>query len=263
MQMGKYWSIVWRMIDDANVALEVIDARFPSICRSNRLEQRVLESDNCNLLVAINKADLVPREHTNAWVAWLKEQGIKALGVSATQRLGTSILQREILKASKIKTAKVAVVGLPNTGKSSIINRLKGRKSASTAPVSGHTKSQQMIRVSKSMMMFDTPGVIPIKLPEKHKVLLGLTPVTKIKDPIYAAELLFELLNEIDPGKTASYYEVPDDVSTFLENIAIKMNRLMRGGVPDDRFAAITVLSDHVKGKIPVFENIDDPLRFQ
>ncbi|MFV2015357.1 MAG: GTPase [Candidatus Heimdallarchaeota archaeon] len=261
--MGKYWSIVWRMIDDANVVLEVIDARFPSICRSNRLEQRVMESDQCNLLIAINKADLVPRDQLNLWVKWIKEQGIKSVGVSATQRLGTSILQREILKASNKKTAKVAVVGLPNTGKSSIINRLKGRKSASTAPISGHTKSQQMIRVSKSMMMFDTPGIIPVKLPEKHNILLGLTPVTKIKDPIYAAELLIEQLNEISPGKTASYYEVPDDISTFLDNIAIKLNRIRKGGVPDDRFAAITILTDHVKGKIPVFENIKDPLRFQ
>ncbi|MHA2101590.1 MAG: GTPase, partial [Candidatus Kariarchaeaceae archaeon] len=209
--MGKYWSIVWQMIDDANVALEVIDARFPSICRSNRLEQRVIESDECNLLVAINKADLVPREHVNQWIAWLKEQGINALGVSATQRLGTSILQREILKTSNQKTAKVAVVGLPNTGKSSIINRLRGRKSAPTAPISGHTKAKQTVRVSKSMLMFDTPGIIPVKLPEKHKILLGLIPVTKIKDPIYAAELLFEQFNEIDPGKAALHYEVEDD----------------------------------------------------
>lgn len=263
MQQGKYWSIVWSMIDNANVVLEVIDARFPSICRSNRLEQRVMDSDECNLLIAINKADLVPREVVNEWIKWLDDQGIKALGVSATQRLGTSILQREILKTSNKKTAKVAVVGLPNTGKSSIINRLRGRKAASTAPIAGHTRGQQIVRASKSMMMYDTPGVIPVKLPEKHNILLGLTPVTKLKDPIYTAELLIEQLNEISPGKTAAYYEVADDLSTFLDELAIKMNRVRKGGVPDDRFAAITILSDHVKGKIPVYENIKDPLRYQ
>ncbi len=263
MKMGKYWSIVWAMIDESDVVLEVIDARFPSICRSNRLEERVTEMEHCNLLVAINKADLVPRSHLNNWISWLRNEGINAFGVSATQRLGTSILRTQILRASKRKTARVAVVGLPNTGKSSLINRLRGKKAASTAPIAGHTKGKQIIKVSKSITMFDTPGVIPIKLPEKHKYLLGLIPITKMDDPISIAEELIEQFNEISPGTVAKYYDLEDDTTTFFDNLARKTNRIRKGGIPDDHAAAIMFLRDHVKGKIPIFEDIKDPLRLQ
>ena len=263
MQMGKYWSIVWSMIDESDVVLEVIDARFPSICRSNRLEQRVIEMEDCNLLIAINKADLVPRSYVDEWVKWLKNEGITAFGVSATQRLGTSILRREILKASRRKTARVAVVGLPNTGKSSLINRLRGKKAAATAPIAGYTKGKQIVKVSKSLTMFDTPGVIPVKLPEKHKNLLGLIPVTRMDDPISIAEELIEQFNEISPGVVAKHYEVSDNIATFLDELAVKKNRLRKGGLPDYHAAAINLLTDHIKGRIPIRENIKDPLRFK
>ena len=252
------------MVESANVVLEVVDARYPSICRSNRLEERVIELEDVNLLVALNKADLVPREYTEAWIKWFEENGeIHALGVSATQRLGTSVIQKEILKASRKKTAKVAVVGLPNTGKSSLINRLRGKKAASTAPIAGHTRGKQIVRVSKSITMFDTPGVIPIKLPEKHHYLLGLTPVTKLDDPWQVAYLLYEQFEELEPGKFASYYDIENDKNRILEQLAIKFNKIQKGGEPDEDSAAVMMITDHINGRIPIFEDIYHPLRFQ
>jgi ribosome biogenesis GTPase A len=261
--MDRYWAIVWSMIDSSDVVLEVIDARFPSICRSNRLENKVSELPSTNLLIAINKADLVPRSHLEQWITWLREEeGLHAVGVSATQRLGTSRLQREILRASPRKKVKVAVVGLPNTGKSSLINRLRGRKAAPTAPIAGHTKGQQIVRVSNSITMLDTPGVIPVKLPKKHQYLMGLIPITKIKDPVEVGEDLITIFNELSPGVVAEHYGIQSVGELFFEELALKKNKLRKGGLPDERAAAVMFLRDHIRGNIPILENINSPLRF-
>ncbi len=263
MRMDRYWAIVWSMIDQSDVTLEVVDARFPSICRSNRLEQRVQEMESCNLLVALNKSDLIPKETLNEWIKWLKEEdGIRAVGVSATQRLGTSRMHKEILRSSPRKIANVAVVGLPNTGKSSLINRLKGKKSAPTAPIAGHTRGQQIVKVSNSIRMFDTPGVIPVKIPEKHKYLMGVIPITKLKDPIEVCEILLDLFEEISPGAISKYYGFSYDVETFFEKLALEKNKLRKGGLPDERAAAIIFLRDHNRGRIPIHEKIGSPLRY-
>lgn len=262
--MNKYWSIVWAMIDQSDVALEVVDARFPSICRSNRLEERVKEMDNCNLLVAINKADLVPKKHLDATIEWFKrDEDIHAIGVSATQRLGTSRIFKEILRASKRKKANVAVVGFPNTGKSSLINRLRGKKAASTAPVAGHTRGHQKINVSNSITMFDTPGILPVKLPMKHQYLLGVIRITKLKDPIDVVYQLIDQFEAISPNLIYDHYNLDRNYDDLLDNLAIKKNRVRKGGEPDIHEAAIIFLRDHVRGDIPILEDISNPLRYE
>lgn len=263
MKMARYWKIVWDMVEESDVCLEVVDARYPSICRSNRLENKIKKMKNCNLLIALNKADLVPRKHTDQWIKWLdKHEGIKAVSVSATERLGTSRLRKVILMQSRRKKAKVTVAGLPNTGKSTLINSLSGRKAASTAPIAGHTKGKQIINVSKSIQMFDTPGVIPIKLPEQHKHLLGVIPVTKMKDPIGAGYVLYKQFNIIAPGVLAKHYGIEDDINSLFENMAIKMNKLIKGGLPNEEAAAREMIRDHIRGRIPIFEDFNNPLRY-
>ena len=111
--------------------------------------------------------------------------------------------------------------------------------------------------------MFDTPGVIPIKLPEKHKHLLGVIPITKLKHPIDIAETLLTQFEEIDEGMIFGHYNLPHDKLTFLENLAKSKNKIIKGGEPDERSAAIILLRDHVRGRIPIRENISDPLRFK
>jgi ribosome biogenesis GTPase A len=257
--------MVWRMVDRADVVLEVVDARFPSICRSNRLERKVLEKEGVDLLIALNKSDLIPRELLNRWAEWFRDhEGIRAVGVSAKERLGTSRIRQEILRKSSKKSAIVAIVGFPNTGKSSLINTLKGRKSAPTAPVAGHTKALQKIRVSNSLMMFDTPGILPMQLPEKHKFLLGAIAISKLKDPIGAAISLYTQFEEINPGLVNGYYGIEStNPVDFLEDLARAKNRLISGGEPDIRTAALMFLKDHTRAKIPIYEDIENPLRYE
>lgn len=262
MKIERYWKIVWDMLEKSDVALEVVDARFPSICRSNRLENRIKEMNNCNLLIALNKADLVPSEYINNWIKWFeRNEGIKAVGVSALSRINTSRIRKVILRQSKRKQAIVAVIGLPNTGKSSLINALSGRKAASTAPISGHTKGQQYVNISNSISMIDTPGIIPIKLPLKHQYLLGIIPLTKIKDPIKVTYMLLDQLEEIKPNIIYDTYGV-SDYSILLREIAIQRNKLMKGGIPNEKEAALIFLKDYYRNNIKIHENIEKPLRF-
>jgi ribosome biogenesis GTPase A len=262
--MSQMWAMVWRMVDQADVVVQVVDARFPSICRSNQLEKKIAEMDDTGFLIALNKSDLIPKSLLDQWIDWFsKNENLRAAGVSAKKRLGTSRIRQEILRQTSKKSATVAIVGFPNTGKSSLINTLKGKKSASTAPIAGHTRALQKIKVSNSLMMYDTPGVIPMKLPEKHRHLLGLMSLTKLKDPIGVAYSLYEQYEEINPGAIGEYYSLNTVNYDFLEDFAVANNRVLRGGDPDIRTAALMFLKDHMRGEIPIYEDINNPLRYQ
>jgi ribosome biogenesis GTPase A len=155
----------------------------------------------------------------------------------------------------------VAVVGLPNTGKSSLINTLSGRAAAGVAPIPGKTRGEQKVKVSNSIRMFDTPGVIPVQLPEKHNILLGLTPITQIDDVEWAAGVLYEQSMELNPGLVASYYNVPENPKTFLDLLAESRKFLLKGGTPDTVAAARLFLADHVRAKFVIHEQVERPLR--
>ena len=260
--MKKFWGIVYSMIDNSDVALQVVDIRFPSICRSNQLEKYVEKHENSNLLLALNKADLVSKEYGNAWVKWFSKQKINAIAISAKKRLGTTRLRKRILMASKKKTAIVSVIGLPNTGKSSVINALKGKQVAAVAPIPGKTRGEQKIKVSNSLRMFDTPGIVPRMLPEAHNILLGLTPINKLKDVDLVALKFYELAEEINPGKIAEYYEI-EVVDDILEAIAFKRNKIIKGNKPNLIEAGRILLKDHMAGSYVIKEGIGDPLRLQ
>lgn len=259
--MNRFWGIVYSMVDRSDVVLEVVDARFPSICRSSRLEEYVLSQDHCNLVICLNKTDLISRDLLDRWLKWFADQDFIATGVSAAKRLGTSRIRQVLLRASKRKTAVVAVVGFPNTGKSSLINTLRGKAAAGVAPIPGKTRGEQKIKVSNSLFMFDTPGIIPAQLPEKHRILLGLDPITKLEDPEHAAMLLFSQAEELNPGAVTRYYGIEANADDFLENLARARNKLLKGNRPDERAAALIFLSDHVRGVLPIYEDPARPLR--
>ena len=87
--------------------------------------------------------------------------------------------------------------------------------------------------------------------------------LTKIKDPIGVAYSLYEQYEEISPGAIAKYYNMDTVIYDFLDDFAIANNRVIRGGEPDIRMAALMFLKDHMRGEIPIYEDIDNPLRFQ
>ncbi len=210
-------------------------------------------------MLVLNKSDLIPRPVGRRWIRFLKKEGFHAVLVSARERLGTSVLRKQIQRfaprKSKHEDIILGVVGLPNTGKSSLINVLKGRSSAPTAPIPGFTKAMQLLRIGTRMMVYDTPGVIPSAIPFSDQLLLGIIRPERLSDPIKACGILLRSLEEINPGIMQQLYGVPfKEIDPFLEKIAIKRNRLLKGGEPDVELIARQIIMDHVRGNIKVYE---------
>lgn len=238
-----FWGIVNDVIERSDIILEVLDARFIDQTRNREIEDKVSNSGK-KLIFVLNKCDLVDRSIVEAKKKELKP----SVFVSSTKRLGTTMLLHMISKYSQGKKVIVGVLGYPNTGKSSVINALKGRSGASVSPESGHTKALQLIRVNKNIALLDTPGVYPYmeKDDAKHAMIASVD-YSKIKDAEGAALEVVQAAN----GKVEEFYGVgkgsPEEV---VGNVALKFGLLKKGGVPDLQRASRTILRDWQRGKI-------------
>jgi ribosome biogenesis GTPase A len=241
--MGNYWRIVNRVIEQADILLEVVDARMVDETRNKEIENKVAKSGKV-LIYVINKCDIADPTTLEP----LKKSLHPSVFVSATEKLGTSLLRREIMKHAPKERFRVGVLGYPNTGKSSIINALKGKGSAPTSSVSGYTKGVQLIKISQKMYLLDTPGVFPYKEKDeaKHAITAAKT-FSNLKDPEAGAMELIEKYPIV-----ARHYgvEPTDDAQETLDAIALKLKKLKKGGMPDTYSAARFILKDWQEGKI-------------
>lgn len=258
-------AMVRKMIHGSDVVVEVIDARFPSLSRARRYENLVQRNRSKQLFVAMNKIDLVPDSVSQKWQDILQEERIKVIPTSARARLSTSVLRNRIIKAvgKDFFYITACFIGLPNTGKSSLINILKGRSSAPVAPVPGFTRALQVLRITTRLRIFDTPGVIPKQLSLGDQVLLGLRRSEKLPDPVRGAWALVQRIDELNPTALKETYQIEyKSPPEFLEKFAEKRHRRKKGGELDIDTAALIFLNEHInKAKIPVWEDPDEYLR--
>ncbi len=202
-----------RMIRKSHIVLEVIDVRRPFETKCRMLERFLLKKKKPFIRV-FNKADLVPKKFA--------EKVVSELGgvyISSKKRKGIKKLRQKIKKTlGGREKALICVVGYPNTGKSSLINCLKGRKSAGVAPVPGYTKGEQLIRIDKRIMMIDTPGVITY---EKKEVLAskGALAPEKIKNPEKAANYIINKIMKHNKGNIKKLYKVEEE-GDIIEKIS-------------------------------------------
>lgn len=240
--MNKYWRIVNEVIRRSDVVLEVLDARMIDETRNKKIEEKIKE-ENKKLIHVVNKMDLVdPKD---------KEGNVKGLShpvfISATKRLGTTILKNRIMEVGGKDRIMVGVVGYPNTGKSSVINSLAGRHKARTSSEAGFTKGIQHVKASDRVYLLDTPGVFPVEDISKL-ILIGAKNPQNLKEPdLVAMELIRSL-----KGRIEEHYGVPvsEDLEETLEAIARKMNKLKKGGIPDIIEASKIIIRDWQRGKM-------------
>jgi len=241
--MSNYWRLVNKVIDHASILLEVLDARSVDETRNKEIENKVRKSGK-TLIYVINKCDLVNKDLSETLPKDLKP----CVFVSAKERLGTKLLRQEIMKNAPKDKFSVGVLGYPNTGKSSIINALKGRSSAPTSPVSGYTKGIQLIKITQRMYLLDTPGVFPYNEKDEAKhALTAAKTFTNLKDPEGSAMELIERFPIV-----AKHYgvEPTDDPQETLEKIAFKLKRLKKGGLADTFSASRMILKDWQDGRV-------------
>ena len=241
---SKFWKIVNEVIEKADIILLVGDARIPEgsfnievIHKCRRMGKKIIK--------VFNKVDLLTKGEQIDLMTKYRD----VMAISAIKHKGTMKLLRLINEVAKGETAVVGVLGYPNTGKSSIINAIKGRASAGVSSVSGYTKGKQTIKVTRKIKLIDTPGVIPYQEDDDllHAMMAAKSP-EKLEDAEYTAMELIEKAK----GRIERFYgvKVIKDFDETLDNIALKMNLLKKGREPNQHAAAIRIIHDWQKGKI-------------
>lgn len=152
------------------------------------------------------------------------------------------------------KQISVGFVGYPNTGKSSIINTLKKKKVCNVAPIPGETKVWQYVALMRRIYLVDCPGIVPVGAhdSETGTVLKGVVRVENLETP---AEHIPALMSRVKPEYLRKTYGLKGwkDHSDFLEQLAKRYGKLLKGGAPDEETVAKMVLNDWIRGKIPFF----------
>jgi hypothetical protein len=237
-----FWKVVNEVIKESDIILEVLDSRMVNKTRNKEIEDKVRQ-ENKTLIYVLNKCDLADTEK-------LKKIRLRpSVFVSSQKRYGITKLLHLILRYAKKEKNIVGVVGYPNTGKSSIINALKGRSSASTSPISGHTKGKQIVKITNKVYILDSPGVFSYKEKDegKHALISSLDPA-KIKDP---ESVVVDIMKNF-PGIVEDYYGVKKrkDCEKTIEDIALKNKKLLKGGIADTQTMSRIILQSWQKGKI-------------
>jgi len=246
---AREWSKLKKIILNADIVIEVLDARDPYITRCKQLENLVTQLGK-KLVLVINKADLVPKEVLDSWKRVLNKE-YPTVYISAQKRLGTRHLWRLIKLLATKFPVKVAVVGYPNVGKSTIINVLKGKYSSGTSPLPGFTKTNLKLRVASWLIIFDTPGIIPKGEDEEELVIKGALRPEALEDPINPAIKLIMIALARDPKIIETTYGLRgEDPYELLIKLAKKRGLLLKNEKPNVDEAARIILRDWQRGKL-------------
>lgn len=252
--------IVKEVIRISDIVLEILDARFIDETRHPELEKLVIEKGK-KLVYVLNKVDLVDVE------ALKKDPRLKEMQpyvlFSTVGKFGKRALRERIsIEAKRVpkddpthKKIHVGIMGYPNTGKSSLLNYFVGRGVAGISKQAGFTKGMQKVRLTKDILILDTPGIIPKEEEDarakdghldKHSKI-GVETFDRVKDP----DLVLHNIIKENPGLIQSHYGIDtEDTEELLLKLGEKWNFRKKGGEIDTSRAARQILKEWQQGKI-------------
>ncbi|KAL8129293.1 hypothetical protein V2J09_018448 [Rumex salicifolius] len=271
-----------KVIELSDVILEVLDARDPLGSRCLDMEKMVTSHPDKRLVLVLNKIDLVPREAAEKWLKYLREElpaiafkcstqqqksnlGWKSSKAATTSNilqtsdcLGAETLIKLLKNYSRSydikKTIAVGIVGLPNVGKSSLINSLKRSHAVKAGSTPGLTRTIQEVHLDKNVKLLDCPGVVLLAPGQSDAsvALRNCKRIEKLEDPVAPVK---EILRLCPPKVLVTLYKIPsfDSVDDFLQKTALVRGKLKKGGVVDVLAVARIVLHDWNEGKIPYY----------
>ena len=265
--MAKTRRLIASNISLVGAVVEILDARSPLSSRNPEMDHM---TKNKPRLILLNKSDLADEKTTQQWISYFKRNGSEALAVDCKSGKGLkSILpsiKNTVLKEVMDKRARngmtgaavrLMIVGIPNVGKSSVINKLAGSKRAKVEDRPGVTRTKQWVKLDNNTELLDMPGVLWPKF-EDQDVALRLAFTGAISDDILdietlASKLLYYLARNYPSSLTERYkIELSEDETGFelLEKVGRKRGMMISGGEINTERAAITVLDEFRSGKL-------------
>lgn len=264
--MAKTRRLIKESLSLIDAVCEIVDARLPESSRNPEIDEIVGSKPR---IILLNKCDLADENATAKTIKEFEKKGVKALPVDCRSGKGLEKFQpavREVLK-DKIKanadrgmagkSLRVMVVGIPNTGKSSFINRMAGQNRAKVADKPGVTRGNQWFAIGQGIELLDTPGVLWPKF-EDPEVGFKLAFIGSVKDQILdiqeIAVRLLKVMQNNYPKNLSERYKIEnfEDIGAYelLELIARKRGMLLRGGECDTERAAVMLLDEYRGGKL-------------
>ncbi len=259
--MKKTRELIKENLKLTDAVIEVIDARIPISSRNPIIGELL---GNKKAIIAVNKEDLADKKATEDWLKYFKSQGKLAVATDCGDpnsiknlfRIFDRLQDERDREKSRKRPLRLMIVGVPNVGKSSLINRLTGRKSTQTGDRPGVTKGKQWLTMTNGMQLLDTPGILWPKFEDKN-VGLNLAFCGSIKDEIMDIEsLCLKLIEELRvdyPNLLTERYKldvIGEEALEIMESIAAKRGFILKGERIDYERTAKTVLGEFRAAKI-------------
>ncbi|MDD3341722.1 MAG: ribosome biogenesis GTPase YlqF [Bacilli bacterium] len=264
--MAKAKRLIKEKMNSIDVVFEVIDARMPYASKIKDIETYTPGKPR---ILIMTKTDLCDMVETKKWVTYYEEKGYKVVPlsleentnvtkkiVSAVEEVMKPVEEKRQAKGLLKRKTRILIVGIPNAGKSTLINRLVGKKATKVGNRPGVTKTLDWIRINDSLELLDTPGVLWPKLDEE-KVAFNLASLTAIKEEILPIDsvvhYILKTLLAYYPKLVEERYgitKIEEDITDTLDIIGTKRGCLMRGGMIDYEKVYTIIISDLKNGLI-------------
>lgn len=261
--MSKALREIEEKIKMVDVVIELLDARAPQSSINEQLENIV---KNKKSLIVLTKPDLADQEQTKKWKAELAKKYDSILVLDLTKgssseqiakgvsALGKDKWDKQIAKGMKPQPIKAMILGIPNVGKSSLINRLAKRKAAGVQNKPGYTRGEQWIKVSNQFILLDTPGILPMNY-ENHEKAANLALIGSIREEILPLDDLFDMLvkfiKEHYPNALNERFgiaSISDDPLEVKNQICLRRKLLNARGENDLARATTLLLKEYKDG---------------
>lgn len=274
--MAKAKRLISENIDLIDVVYEVVDSRIPYSSVVQEIDNLL---NNKPRIMIMTKSDLCDKTETNKWIKYYEQNGKKVILVdlehsfdtkkiiNLTEEIMLPINEKREKKGLIKRRARVLIIGIPNVGKSTLINRLVGKKAVNVGNMPGVTKDLNWIRINSDIELLDTPGILWPKL-EQTKVAYNLASLTAIKEEILplfqVVEYILKTLYKYYPKVLKERYGLDEvdeyDITNTLDIIGKRRGCLIKGGEIDYDKVYAVILNDIKNGIIKgvTFDRYDE-----